>query len=346
MLKKSILLTVLVLFSQLVFSQVPPPRHLNVKVYMNKKIISANDEDLILTAYSWNKWNNKNKNRITPNDIKGENGIEVIVDYSEGVTLDMRINGEIMVIHSYGNIDSIQFAEGEYFFNYAENYLFSIHLGKNQKWKNFDLDKFKDEKHSSPTFILEKSKYNMDDKVKGCFNYAEKIESVHGGKNWARNACVDVYERQVMGDTINEPKWISDILNHKDKTTQVRIYPFLKTKFIKHEFINGDKFYNHRFSITEDNGKTWKELMFLKNEWYVHLVYFPIEERIGIDISNSGILLLSDYDFTGWQYYTQNLEDAYDFYDRDYNLKDGKIGLVLEPANWYDNYFGNFVFSE
>src|SRR5690606_22011437 len=114
----------------------------------------------------------------------------------------------------------------------------------------------------------------------------------------------------------------------------------------KHEFYTEGKTYDHRISITEDNGETWKEIMFLKNEWYVHLVYFPNENKIGIDISNSGIVLINDYNFSGWKYYVRNLDDEENYYDKDYNLKEDKIGLVLENANWYDNYFGNFVLSE
>lgn len=346
MFRNSIALLIIFLFVQIGYSQVPPPRHINVKVYDQQKLISADDDDLVLTAYSYSRWSIKNQSRIHPNDIKGEKGIEVIVDYAECVTLDMRINGRIMVIHTPGNIDSISFMEGEYFLNYAENYLFSIRLGENQKWKNFDINNFKKEKHSSPTFILEESKYNREEKGKGCHTNAKKIEGVHGGKNWAKNVCVDVYEAQFIGDSVKEPKWITDIMNHSDKDIVVRIYPFLKSKFIKHEFLKGGKTYNHRFSITEDNGKTWKEIMFLKNEWYVHLVYFPNEEMIGVDISNNGVVLINDYNFSGWKYYTRNLDDNEDYYDKNYNLKEGSIGLVLEPANWYENYFGNFVFIE
>lgn len=173
---------------------------------------------------------------------------------------------------------------------------------------------------------------------------AKGMESVHGGSGWANNSCNDVWEPVYLSNDEMIHEIMDSINGMGNNDYRVAIHPLEKNKFIRHEFFMKDT-YDHRISISEDNGQTWNTIMDLKNEWHAHIIYFVEERKIGIDISNSGIVLVSDYAMKDWKYYSYDTSRE-ETDEEPPSEKMDAVGLILTTGNWMDNYFGNFYFSE
>jgi len=67
-------------------------------------------------------------------------------------------------------------------------------------------------------------------------------------------------------------------------------------------------------------------------------MYFPTTGQVGIDVSNSGVVLLSQNGFTDWKFYLIDLSED--------PPKPKTEVLILQNGNWPGNFFTKFHFSE
>lgn len=314
---------------------------IKIRLFDSKgELVSNETNRYVIKCQSKSQWGGDKLVAFPDSEIKFKNGLEVDVPFGDFLVLTIQDKKTLMTINTQGSIDSIVLTDGNFTFNRYQSYLFSFYPGENRKISNLNLNDFIDFKFIGPLFTLEESEYNMEGKVNACHNYAEKIESKHGGNNWADNSCNDQWQEPFISEKekVNE---LADSLNNlRADKTRIMVYPLLKTKLIKHEFFLSDRYW-HKISLSEDEGKTWIEVMRVMDEWYVNLIYFPESEKIGIDVSNSGVVLISDYNLKDWKYYTH-----FPYLDDEEPPVGKTIGLVLRNENWMDSYFGKFYFSE
>lgn len=314
---------------------------IKIRVFDSKgELIPKETNRYVIKCHTKSQWGGDKLTPISDSEIKFKDGLEVDVSFGDFLVLTIQDKKTFMTITTQGSLDSIGLTAGNFTFNLYQSYLYSFYPGKNQKISNLNLDDFTDPKYIGPVFTLEESEYNMDDKVNRCHDFAEMIEKKHGGNNWADNSCNDQWQEPFISDNEKVNELADSLINLRGDDIRIMVYPLEKNKLIKHEFFLSDRYW-HKISLSEDEGKTWTEVMRVMDEWYVNLVYFPESEKIGIDVSNSGVVLISDYDLKNWKYYTH-----FPYMD-DKEPPVGKtIGLVLRNENWMDSYFGKFYFSE
>jgi len=247
----------------------------------------------------------------------------------------MKRNNDKMIIHTEENIDSIPFRVGEFFLNSSLCYLFKIKTEKGVTISNFSWDDLGNKDFKHPTFSI----LNLEDQgreTEHCKTLTEKLEKKHGGKNWAGNICKDAYRDFLITMDEKTQELIDSLENTDPNELRTKIYPLNNKGFIKHDFFL-DSTYYHVISYGNDC-KNWKKIMTLNDEWYVNLIFFPDQDKIGIDISNSGVVLISDYSLTNWKYYVWDLSEE---------PKIGKTdAFVFRNENWYDSYPAKFYFSD
>jgi len=314
---------------------------IKIRVFDSKgELISNETNRYVIKCHSKSQWGGDKLVPFPDSEIKFKNGLEVDVPFGDFLVVTIQDKKTLMTINTQGSIDSIVLTDGNFTFNLYQSYIYSFYPGKDRKISNLNLNDFINPKFIGPVFTLEESEYNIDGKVKACHDYAEKIESMHGGNNWADNSCNDQWQEPKISDneSIND---LADSLNKSPgDDVRIMVYPLEKTRLIKHEFFLSDRYW-HKISLSEDEGKTWTEVMRVMDEWYVNLVYFPDCEKIGIDVSNSGVVLISDYDLKNWKYYTH-----FPYMDDEEPPTGKEIGLVVTTGNWSEGYFGRFYFSE
>ena len=339
---KFFLFSFFLLHSFLLFAQPgDESKIIRIRVFNSKgELISNETNRYVIKCQSKSQWGGDKFVPLPDSEIKFKNGLEVDVSFGDFLVLTIQDKKTLMTITTQGSIDSIVLTDGNFTFNRYQSYLYSFYPGKDRKITNLNLQDFIEPKFNGPVFTLEESEYNMDGKVSSCHDYAEKIEEKHGGNNWADNSCNDQWQEPFIA----EKEWVNYLADslHNSRVDQTRImlYPLLKNKLIKHDFFLLDRYW-HKISLSEDEGKTWTEVMRVMDEWYVNLVYFTDIEKIGIDVSNSGVMLLSDYDLKDWKYYTH-----FPYLDDEEPPVGKEIGLVLTTGNWSEGYFGRFYFSE
>jgi len=310
------------------------PRKLSVKVFDSKgKVITKSSKNYI-SYFELGEYGRKKE--IKSEEIKDDNGFSTALDWGDFFIITIENKKEKMIIHAQQSIDSIPFMPGEFYFNRSLSYLLKIIPSEGISLENFSWDVFKIS--TSTHRIFELIHEEEDDHVESpkCYNIAKKIEDKHGGKNWARNVCNDVYEDFSISNDTLIAKHLDSLMKIQSQYIRTNVYPLTKNRFIRHNFYLG-KSYDHDFSLSED-GVNWKTILTLKNEWYVNLVFFPDEEKVGIDISNAGVVLISDYRMKSWKYYLQNESE------KEYNGKTD--AFIFSNGNWMDAYPAKFYFSE
>lgn len=316
-------------------------RTVHLRVFTPKgELITKETNNYVIKFQTKPQWGSAMATDLPESEIKFKNRFEVEVAFGDFLIMTIQDKKTFMSITTQGSIDSIVLTEGNFTFNRYQSYLFSFHPGKDQKISNLMLSDFINPDYKGPLFTLEESEFNSENHPGGCHKYAEKIELKHGGNNWADNSCNDEWQPPTISESESINEWADSLINLRTDDIRIMVYPLEKTKFIKHEFFLKDRYW-HKISLSEDEGKSWTEIMRVMDEWYVNLVYFPEDERIGIEVANSGVVLISDYNLKDWKYYTQ-----FPYMD-DQDPPVGKeIGLVLRNENWMDSYFGRFYFSE
>lgn len=244
--------------------------------------------------------------------------------------------GNNMILYMSGPIDSLNFKKGEYRFDHNECFLFNIHSAYarivNRNMENFSAVN----PHNFPVFYNEElDEDDQHSESKGCYNMAREMETRHGGKNWVRNVCNDTYEDYVHSLDTDIQHRITAQETRKD--ARVEIYPYKQQTYLRNEFYH-DKSYDHIISISTDGCITWKKIFIIKDEWYVHLMYFPGSDQLGIDISNAGVILLSQSGFTEWKFYVTDQSEE--------PPTPKKEILILKNAGWMEDSIGKFYFSE
>lgn len=316
-------------------------RPLHIRIFTPKGDLISNETTHYAVKFQTKaQWGNSKTLDLLAADIKFKGRFEVELVYGDYLIMTIQNKKSLMTITTQGSIDSIVFTEGNFTFDIYQSFLFSFYPGKEQKISNWKLSDFIDPEFKGPLFTLEESEYNSENHQGGCHKYAEKIELKHGGNNWADNSCNDEWQPPTITEKESINEWVDSLINLRSNDIRIMVYPLEKTKLIKHEFFLKDRYW-HKISLSDDEGKSWTEIMRVMDEWYVNLVYFPEEEKIGIDVANSGVVLISDYNLKEWKYFT-----SYPYMD-DQDPPVGKeIGLVLRNENWMDSYFGRFYFSE
>lgn len=334
---KNIFLILLCLICFQSISQVLPKRPVHVRVYSETgELLNKNSKNYrtdFWEASSYSK--NLKATKLSDGLVNDDYGFSAYFDYGDFFTIEMKRNNDKMTIHAQENIDSIPFMVGEFLLTSPLCYLFKIKPEKGVTISNFSWDNLGNKDFQHPTFsILELDNKELESVE--CLAATEKIEKKHGGKNWARNICNGVYQDYSISLDEKTQEIIDSLENTDPNKLRTKIYPLNKNGFIKHEFYL-DSTYYHVISYGNDC-KNWKKIMTLNDEWYVNLIFFPDQDKIGIDISNSGVVLISDYSLKNWKYYIWDLSEE---------TKIGKTdGFVFRNENWYDSYPAKFYFSE
>lgn len=161
-----------------------------------------------------------------------------------------------------------------------------------------------------------------------CRKFAKPLEEHHGGLNWLLNVCNDRWQAQWMSKDREVQKRLEKQCTTEGNELRVKIYPFKQTSLLKHEFFLEDAFVHH-FSISKDNGITWQRFISITGEWYVSMVYFSDEDKIGIITQDR--LLVSDAALTNWNYYDLTAQRI--------KRKDSDLfAFVMRNENWFDTY--------
>lgn len=262
-----------------------------------------------------------------------------LLEYGDQVKININDmgSGTSMIIHTAGSLDSIVFQAGEFSFDRYESFLFNIRAINAQIINKKTGDFLVKQPHRFPLFYEEEPDEEEPTETPSCYKTAAAMENIHGGKNWIKNVCNDEFEEYVHALDSSIQDRIDALEGPKQVKRWTTIYPYKQNTYIRHDF-DHDKKYIHTISISTNGCLSWEPLFRITGEWYVYLLYFPGSDQVGIDISNSGVVLLSQNGLSNWKFYLPDLSEE--------PPKTKIEALVLKNANWSDDLFTKFYFSE
>lgn len=324
------------------------PRHVTFGLYTSQGVVidTLNKEYEITFSFNPFTWKSS---RSEHNGVRQENLSSKEIPFKDnkygikttyyGEVKIVIIKGEdTMIIFTEISLDSIAFCVCKYKIQRDDaNLVNSLDLYGNAKLQNFSLEKLKLDQENKKLFYrsdnIQEDILSREKNVEKCIEFAEKLESYHGDKNWVMNICNTSYKRREYSSL-----HVRKISFEWSKGYNVKIYPIKKKAYFKHELFDNEYQRDyHVFSISYDEGLTWEKLFSVKNQSYLDVVYLNDLEQIGISW-NFGLLISNYNDLSNWTYY---YPAKYDYFD-DKNPKK-YIGLNL---NMDQEFFGNPAYFE
>lgn len=246
--------------------------------------------------------------------------------------------GRTMSVKTSASIDSLVFNPGIYVFNRYTAFLMNIRPVKAQLHGSAINHFLAGTKQPCPIFYMEEDPEEQHLESKDCYRMSAQMEMQHGGRNWITNVCNDIFQEYVHAeDTVVQAR-ITAIEKSSGRNSRTSVYPWNHRAYIKHRFDLSAP-YTHTISLSTDGCQTWTPLFVIPGDWYVYITFFPGSSSVGIDISNSGVMLLSTGDLFSWKAYT------YDDWEDDPPRCRTKA-MVFKNQGWMEDSFVHYYFSE